>query len=476
MRPACLFSLFQGAKMPTFAPMFSLKEYFPYYKRNLKVAIPVVISQAGQTTVMLADNIMVGHLGAMELAAISFVGVVYMIGMVFGMGFTFGLTPLAGVAYGEKNHERVGRLFQNSLLINMISAVLFLSILLLAGGFLDRMGQEQAVVDLARRPYYIMAWSFIPQMIFFSGRQFAEGIGNTKIAMYITIACNILNIILNYLLIYGKIGFPALGVEGAVIATLISRILMAAGMIFVIFRFKIFNYYFRFFKKNGFSWEYIKQLIGIGAPISVQTGTEVITFSLCGIMTGWLGGVSLAANQVAQTMTSLTFMIALGVASATTIRVSHQLGAKNYAGMRKAGFASMHLAMGFMSISALCFILFRNYLPYIFTNDPEVVAIASKLFVVAGIFQLFDGLQVVSMAALRGMSDTKIPMVISLVSYLAVCLSVGYLLAFVVGLGTVGVWLGYVAGLGVAAVWLAGRFNKKSKALLTPFSTESQER
>lgn len=451
--------------MATFAPMFSFKEYLPYYKRNLKVAIPVVISQAGQTTVMLADNIMVGRLGAMELAAISFVGVVYMIGMVFGMGFTFGLTPLTGVAYGEKNNKRVGELFQNSLLINLISTLFFFFILLLAGQFLDRMGQEQAVVDLARRPYYIMAWSFIPQMFFFSGRQFAEGIGNTKIAMYITIICNALNIILNYLLIYGKFGFPALGVEGAAIATLISRVLMAVGMIFVIFRFEIFNRYFKFFRRDGFHWKYIKQLIGIGAPISIQTGTEVVTFSLCGIMTGWLGGVSLAANQVTQTMTSLTFMIALGVASATTIRVSHQLGAKNYVGMRKAGFASMHLALGFMSISAICFILFRNYLPYIFTNDFEVAAIASKLFIVAGIFQLFDGLQVVSMAALRGMADTKIPMIISFVSYIIVCLSVGYVLAFVVGLGTVGVWLGYVAGLGLAAIWLSSRFNRKSKAL-----------
>ncbi|MDR0364796.1 MAG: MATE family efflux transporter [Bacteroidales bacterium] len=456
--------------MTTFAAMFSLKEYIPYYKRNLKVAIPVVISHAGQTTVMLADNIMVGHLGAMELAAISFIGVVYMVGMIFGMGFTLGLTPLVGVAYGEKNHEKIGRLFQNSLLMNLVSTIFFASILLIAGSFLDRMGQEPIVVDIARPAYYIIAWSFIPQMIFFSGRQFAEGIGNTKIAMYVTITCNLLNIFLNYVMIYGKLGFPAWGLTGAATATLISRICMAIGMIFVIFRLDIFNRYFKFFKTGGFSWKYIKQLISIGAPISIQTGTEVLTFSLCGIMIGWINGISLAANQVTQTMVSLTFMIALGVASATTIRVSHQLGEKNYVGVRKAGFASMHLGLGFMSISALCFILFRNYIPYIFTSDPEVIAISSQLFIIAGIFQLFDGLQAVSMAALRGIADAKIPSIISFISYMIVCLSIGYCLAFIVELGAVGVWLGYIAGLGLAAIWLSLRFNKKSKNLLKKIS------
>lgn len=446
--------------------MFSLKEYIPYYKRNLKVAVPVIISQAGQTTVMLADNIMVGHVGPMELAAVSFAGSVYMIGMVFGMGFTLGLTPLIGIAYGEGRFRKAGLLFQNALLINLFSTAIFMSLMFLGGAFLGRMGQEAVVVELGRPYYYIMVWSFLPQMIFFSGRQFAEGIGNTKIAMYVTIICNLLNILLNYVLIYGKWGFPEMGVTGAAVATLISRIAMAVSMVFVFFRFTLFRRYFSFFSKNGFIGKYMKQLISIGAPISLQTGMEVLTFSLCGIMIGWINGISLAANQVTQTMTSLTFMMAMGVSSATTIRVSHQLGERNYYGMRKAGFASMHLALAFMSVSAFCFIVFRNYIPLLFTSDAEVIAIASQLFIVAGIFQIFDGIQVVSMAALRGMADTKIPMFISFISYIVVCLSVGYCLAFLAGFGAVGMWLGYVAGLGLAAVWLSLRFNRKSRELV----------
>ncbi|MDR0970022.1 MAG: MATE family efflux transporter [Lentimicrobiaceae bacterium] len=446
--------------------MFSFKEYFPYYKRNLKVAIPVVISQAGQITVMLADNIMVGHLGAMELAAVSFSGSLYMIGMIFGMGFTLGVTPLVGIAYGENKFRKAGLLFQNALLVNLFSTVIFMSLLFSVNLFLDRLGQEAAVVDLARPFYNIMVWSFLPQMIFFSGRQFAEGIGNTKIAMIITIFCNILNVVLNYGLIYGKLGLPEKGITGAAIATLISRIGMAVLMLFALFRLPIFNRYFIFFRKDGFNKTYLKNLFKVGGPISIQTGIEVLTFSLCGIMIGWISGVSLAANQVTQTMSSLTFMIALGVSSATTIRVSHQLGEKNYIGMRKAGFASMHLALAFMSVSAFCFIVFRNYIPYIFTSDEAVIAISSQLLVICGIYQVFDGLQVVAMAALRGMADTKVPMYISFVSYLVVCLSVGYFLAFVVGLGAVGIWWGYVVGLSLAAIWLSLRFIRKSREIL----------
>jgi MATE family multidrug resistance protein len=311
--------------------------------------------------------------------------------------------------------------------------------------------------------------SFFPQMIFFSGKQFAEGIGNTKIAMYITISCNILNIILNYLLIFGKFGCPALGAYGAAIATLVTRSAMAVCFIVVFSLYPSFRRYFLFFKKTGFLWFRIKELIRISTPVALQIGMEMLTFSFCTIMTGWVDGNSLAANQIALSMAMLTFMIVTGVSSATTIRVSHQLGAGNLIGVRKAGFASMHLALGFMSVTAVCFIVFRDYLPLLFNNEPQVVAIAAQLLIAAGIFQIFDGLQAVSMAALRGLTDTTKPMVIAFFSYIIVCLSVGYTLAFVLGLGAFGIWMGYVVGLAMAAVLLVFRFHRKSKNLLNAF-------
>ena len=448
-----------------------IKDYIPYYRRNLKVAIPVIIAHTGQITVTMADNIMVGWVNAMELAAMSFAGAVYSIGMVFGMGFAIGVTPLIGISYGGNDFRKAASFFQNALLLNLICAVLCMALMLLIGSFFNHLGQEETVIRIAKPVYGMLVLSFLPQMIFFSGKQFAEGIGNTKIAMYITIGCNILNILLNYLLIFGKFGCPALGAYGAAIATFISRLAMAVCFIAVFSFYPSFRRYLLFFSKNGFLWKRIKELIRISTPVALQIGMEMLTFSFCTIMIGWVDGNSLAANQIALSMTILTFMIVLGVSSATTIRVSHQLGAGNFIGARKAGFASMHLALGFMMITGICFIVFRNHLPLLFNDEPQVVAIAARLFVIAGIFQIFDGLQAVGMAALRGLADTAKPMFISFVSYIIVCLSVGYTLAFVVGLGAVGMWIGYVVGLGTAAIWLVLRFNKKSSLLQKGYKT-----
>jgi len=446
--------------------MFSIREYFPYYRRNLKVAIPVVIASAGQITVTMADNIMVGWVNAMELAAMSFSGAVYSIGMVFGMGFAIGVTPLIGISYGGNDFRKAASFFQNALLLNLICAALCMALMFVIGSFFDRMGQEEAVITIARPVYRILVFSFLPQMIFFSGKQFFEGIGNTKISMYITIGCNILNITLNYLLIFGKFGCPAMGAEGAAIATLVSRSAMAVCFIAVFSLRSSFRRYFLFFSRTGFLWSRIKELIRISTPVALQIGMEMCTFSICTIMTGWVDGNSLAANQITLSMAILTFMIVLGVASATTIRVSHQLGAGNFIGARKAGFASMHLALGFMMMTGACFIIFRHQLPLLFNNEPAVVAIAAQLFIAAGIFQIFDGLQAVSIAALRGLADTAKPMFISFISYIIVCLSAGYTLAFVAGLGAVGIWMGYVVGLGMAAIWLTWRFHKKSRDIV----------
>jgi MATE family multidrug resistance protein len=443
-----------------------IKEYLPYYQRNLKVAVPVIIASAGQITVTMADNIMVGWVNAMELAAMSFSGAVYSIGMVFGMGFAIGVTPLIGISYGGNNFRKAASYLQNSLLLNLICVALCMTLMFLIGGFFDRLGQEETVITIAKPVYRMLVWSFLPQMIFFSGKQFAEGIGNTKISMYLTIACNLLNITLNYLLIFGKFGCPAMGAHGAAIATFVSRSAMAVGFIAIFCFHSSFRRYLLFFSKMGFLWSRIKELIRISTPVALQIGMEMFAFSFCTIMTGWVDGYSLAANQITLSMAILTFMIVLGIASATTIRVSHQLGAGNFVGARKAGFASMHLALGFMTMTGICFIVFRNHLPLLFNNEPEVVAIASQLFIAAGIFQVFDGLQAVSMAALRGLADTAKPMLVAFVSYIIVCLSVGYTLAFVVELGALGIWMGYVVALGMASIWLALRFNRKSKNLV----------
>ncbi|MDP4185527.1 MAG: MATE family efflux transporter [Bacteroidota bacterium] len=443
-----------------------LKEYFPYYKRNLAIAVPVIFSQVGQVLVQFVDNIMVGHLGTAQLAAASFAGSVFINGLIFGMGFSFGLTPLVGKAFGKGRFREAARLFQNSLLTNLLISFVLTLIMFGLSFFMDRMGQPAEVVKLAVPFYRILVISIIPFLLFFSFKQFAEGIGNTKVSMYITIWINVVNIILNYLLIYGKFGFPHLGMIGSSVATLIARITMPVAMLVVFLKKDNFRRYFYFFRQSDFSIQVVSRLSKIGTPIGGQMIIEVLAFSLGSIMMGWFGDVPLASHQIALTLATMTFMVSTGISSGTTIRVSHQLGAHRFKEMRHAAFASFHMVLGFMTISACLFMLFRNVLPQLFTADPKVITLAAELLIVAGFFQIFDGLQVVSLGALRGVADVKTPMYLAFFSYIVITLPISYLCAFIFKLGPVGIWIGFLAGLMFAASTFFLRFNRYSKSLI----------
>ncbi len=443
-----------------------IKEYIPFYKRNLAIAIPVILSQVGQVSVQLVDNIMVGHLGTTQFAAASFAGTVVINGIVFGMGFSFGLTPLVGEAFGKGHHREAAGLFKHSLLTNLILAGVLALFMFFMSFFMRYMGQPLEVVKLAIPFYLWLVASIIPFLIFFSFKQFAEGIGNTRVAMYITIGVNVLNIILNYLLIYGKMGFPVLGINGSCIATFIARLCMPLSMLIFFFRKRSFNRYFYFFKDIKFQYQTILKLFSIGIPIGIQMIMEVASFSLGSIMMGWFGDTYIAAHQIVLTLSTLTYMISNGIASGTTIRVSHQFGARRYQDMRNAAYASFHIVLIFMSLSAFVFIVFRNYLPVIFTSDVRVISSASMLLIVAGFFQIFDGLQTVALGALRGVADVKIPMYGSFVAYILLSLPIGYFCAITLCLGPIGIWIGFLSGLFFAAITFLLRFNKLSKVII----------
>ncbi|MCL3781552.1 MATE family efflux transporter [Prolixibacteraceae bacterium JC049] len=440
----------------------SFKDYIPFYKRNLQVAIPVVLSQAGQVMVQQVDNMMVGHVGTNELAAASFAGSVFINGLIFGMGFSFGLTPLVGRFFGEKNFKRAGELFQNSIMVNLIMGLLLTAIMFGVKFFMYDMGQPKEVVDLAIPYYLVQVFSMIPFLLFFSFKQFAEGIGNTKVAMVVTLTANAVNILLNYILIFGKFGVEAYGLMGAGYATFTARLLMPI-LFFVVFLKKTeFNRYLQYISFSGIKWSRIRNLFSVGIPIGAQMVIEVMAFSLGSIMMGWLGAVPIAAHQIALGVASLTFMLASGVAQGTTIRVSHQLGAGNYVEMRKAVFASLHMVLAFMSMTALSFVIFRNHIPALYTKDVDVIALTSNLLIVGAVFQLFDGLQLVTLASLRGLADVKKPMYFSLLSFIVVALPVSYLCTFPLGFGPKGIWFGFLAGLGTASVLFYRRFNRLS--------------
>lgn len=442
-----------------------LKNYIPFYKNNLKIALPIVLTQVGGGIVALMDNVMVGHLGAVELASVAFANSIFVLGQVFVMGSVMGLTPLVGQAYVQSDLDRVKSLFYNALVFVCILGSIITFILGLIYPFFDHMGQDTNVVRWAKPYFLLQVFSLLPLLIFCLFKQFLEGLGNTKVAMIITLVANLINIILNYLLIYGKFGFPYWGVVGAGVATLISRILMAVC-------------FFIYVRTNNFWWNYLKgvtvdlfqakkvwTVARVGMPIGGHMLLECTAFALSAIMVGWLGAVPLAGNQIAQNISHLTFMLVVGIGSATTIRVSHRLGEKNFYALRMAGKASIHLCLLTNTIMAIFMIVFSRQIPRIFTTDMAVIDAAAPLLVLAGLFQISDGLQTVGASILRGLTDVKRPVIYAFISYICINLPLGYLLAFMLHMGAPGIWVGFIVGLSIAAILFHVRCNRQINRL-----------
>lgn len=436
------------------------RTYLPFYKRNLKVALPVVFSQLCIGIVQLVDTLMVGRLGTVELAAVAFASSVFAIGNVFSMGVLLGLTPLVGQAFVRGERATCARLFQNAFLLAAIAAVAVCSLLFVAMSLMPFMGQVPEVVALAKPYFLTLILSLVPQLLFLTFKQFLEGLGDTKTAMWITVVTIFVNVFFNYVLIFGKWGFPRWGVFGAGVATFIAR-LVAPLMFLAWLRLKpAWWAYCRAFRWRLFGWRSLRELLRIGLPISGQMVLEVTSFALSGIMIGWLGAVPLAANQVVVNLSNLTFMLMLGIASATTIRVSHQIGARDYKAMTMAASASIHLALVAETLTALLFIFGGRAMMMAFSADAAVIELGAQLCVCVGIFQIFDGMQAVGIGILRGLTDVKVIMRNAFIAYILINLPLSYLLAFPCGMGAVGVWVAFIFGLGTAAVLYYVRYRK----------------
>jgi MATE family multidrug resistance protein len=439
------------------------RENLDQVKKSFLLAYPVMLSQLGQVSVGMADSIMVGRIGKEPLAGASLGNSIFIMFLTFGIGISYGITPLVAQADGEGNLPRIMNLLKHGILINLLTAVLLLGLLLPIRSLLGYFDQPGEVVALTRPYLLIISLSIIPFMFFQAFKQFTEGLSFTRQSMMITIIGNLVNIGLNYVLIYGKLGFPALGLTGAGIATLISRCYMAAAMSGFVYtgkRFKIYREHFRF---GNIDRSLIRQIVNIGLPSGFQFIFEVGAFSMAAIMMGWLGTVSLAAHQISINLASLTYMMASGIATATTIRVGNQFGRKDIPMMRKAGFTGFAMSAAFMTINAVVLILLRNDLPRLYIDDPQVISMASALIVVAAFFQISDGVQVVGLGALRGMSDVKIPTIFTLIAYWILALPVGYLAGILWNGGPMGIWWGLWGGLTSAAVLLFIRFDRMSR-------------
>lgn len=443
-----------------------IEKYKPHLREGFQLAYPVMLSQLGHVTMGVADNIMVGNLGAAHLAGAGLANVAFNFLLLFGIGVSYAITPLVATADGERNDGQIASILKHGLLINVLNSLVLIGIVSVGMNVLNHIHQPPEVVELATPYLSIITYSLIPILIFQTFRQFTEGLSMTRIAMIIVIASNFVNIGLNYVLIYGHFGFPALGLNGAGYATLISRILMAAAFAGFVYFAPRFAKYRLGFSIGNYSKKLISKMLHIGLPAGLQFIFEVAAFDFSLVMMGWLGTSALAAHQIAINLATISYMTTSGLAAAATIRVSNFLGKKDYVNLRQAAYALLGLAMVIMSAWAILFIAGRDLLPHFYVTDETVIAIAGPLLIIAGLFQLSDGAQVVCIGALRGLQDVKVPSLLIFVSYWIIGLPLGYCFTFVFGWGAIGIWIGLLIGLTLTASAMFVRFYRLSNKLV----------
>ncbi|WP_309609785.1 MATE family efflux transporter [Flavobacterium sp.] len=449
--------------------------YTKEFSENIKLAYPVILGMLGHTLIGIVDNIMVGKLGSTELAAVSLGNSFIFIGMSLGIGFSTAITPIIAEADAENDDKKIRSTFHHGLLLCTILGISLFSIIVLSKPIMYLMHQPKEVVDLANPYIDWVAFSLIPVIIYQGYKQFADGLSLTKYSMYAIFMANVVHIFFNYVLIYGVWIFPKLGILGAGLGTVISRIMMVVFMHYMLKYNKNINKYFNDFSFKQIKKSMIKKIVNLGFPSAMQMLFEVALFTAAIWLSGSIGKTSQAANQIALTLATMTFMFAMGLSVTAMIRVSNQKGLNDYKKLVVVARSIFLLAIILEILFALFFIVFHNYLPHLFLNmenshqaldNQEVIVIAAKLLLVAAVFQISDGIQVVVLGALRGLQDVKIPMYITFVAYWIVGFPISYYLGLYTNMKATGIWIGLLAGLTVAALFLYIRFNNLTKKLI----------
>lgn len=425
-----------------------------------------MLGQLGHVLVGLADNLMVGRLGAAPLAAVSLGNSLVFIALSLGIGFSFAITPLIAEADGSGDIEKGRSYFHHGIILCGINGILLFLLLLLAKPLLYYLDQPPEVVEYAIPYLEIVAFSMLPLMIFQAYKQFADGLSQTKYSMYATILSNVVNVFFNYILIYGIWVFPELGLEGAAIGTLISRFFMLWFIWEILRRKSKFKPYFVWSKKELFKTDIFKKILNLGFPTALQMFFEVAIFTATVFLAGLLGTNPQAANQIALNLASMTFMIAVGLGVTATIRVGNQKGLHHYKELRRIAMSVFLLVFIIEAIFAVGFILLKDWLPTFYINNIEVVLLSAQLLIVAALFQLSDGMQVVILGALRGLQDVKVPTAICFVAYWIIGFPVSWYFGKAENMGSMGIWMGLLAGLTASALMLYFRFNYLSNKLI----------
>lgn len=437
-----------------------------HLKQNWHLAYPVILSQLGHVMMGVTDNIMVGRVGIQSLAAAGLALVAFNVLFLSGIGVSFAITPLVAGAQGERDTGKIIEVMRHGLIICAVNGVLLFGIAAVGKQILYHLDQPKAVVDIALPYLDIIGFSLIPMMIFQGFKQFAEGLSKTRVAMVVIFSANVINVGLNYIFIYGHAGLPAMGLQGAGWATLMSRTLMMMFIAGYIYWSPMFRMYRPGFQLGRYSKKLISTLLHLGVPSGIQFIFEVAAFDFSLIMMGWLGAKNLAAHQIAINLASISYMTTAGLGAAAAVRVGYFLGSKDYDNMRKAASSLLGMAMAIMLCWSVLFLCGRYFLPSLYVANQEVIDIAASLLIIAAVFQLADGMQVVCSGSLRGLQDVRVPSVFILVAYWIVGLPLGYWLAFHGGYGAIGIWVGLLVGLSITAVAMFLRFRNLSNRLI----------
>ena len=445
----------------------NLSNYTKEFSYNLKLSTPVILGLLGHTLVGMIDNIMVGKLDPINLAAVSLGNSYIFVAMSLGIGFSAAITPIVAEAHSEKNNEKLKTSFINGFILCLFLGIFLYGSILLLKGTLIYLDQPQEVVRLALPYIDIVAISLIPLLLFQALKQFVDGLSKTIYPMYATVLANIINVIINYILIFGMLGFPKLGIIGAAIGTLISRFIMFSFLFYMLMNKEIIYDYISDLKSFVYNRFMIKKILSLGFPTSLQMFFEVGLFTSAIWLSGLLGEIPQSANQIVLNISSMTFMVASGLSVSAAIRAGNQKGLKNYKELKRISLSILLLGICFASIFSLVIYLLRDYLPYIYIdiNNQEnyfenirIVSIASKLFIIVAIFQLVDSAQVIVLGTLRGMQDVKIPTIIVFIAYWII----GFPISFILGdeslMAESGIWIGLLSGLTFSSLFLYLRF------------------
>ncbi len=430
----------------------------------------------GHTLIGIVDNIMVGKLGSTELAAVSLGNSMIFVAMSLGIGFSTAITPIVAEADAENDTSKIRSAFHHGLFLCIILGFSLFGLVVLAKPIMELLHQPKEVITLAKPFVDWVAFSLVPLIIYQGYKQFADGMSMTKVSMYAIIMANVLHVFINYCLIYGIWIFPKMGILGAALGTVISRIAMVVFMHMILSRKEQLKQYFHDFSFDEIKKEMIKKIVNLGLPSAMQMLFEVVLFTAGIWLCGNIGKTSQAANQIALSLASMTFMFAMGLSVVSMIRISNQKGLNDYKQLVVVARSIFLLAILIEILFAIMFVALHQILPYLFLNmenqsqlldNQEVIAIAAKLLLVAAVFQISDGIQVVVLGALRGLQDVKIPMYITFVAYWIVGFPISFYLGEYTSLKAVGVWIGLLAGLTAAAVFLFIRFHYLTKKLIS---------